>query len=102
MAKVALFIKSKAKPGQRDALRALWETHLRDAAAANPALEAYFYCYSNDDPDTVHLFEVYTDAAAQAADGGGDAFKTFMVEAGPLLDGFPEVHQMTPVWIKGD
>jgi len=40
MTKVALFIKSKAKPGKRDALRALWETHLRDSAAANPALEA--------------------------------------------------------------
>lgn len=101
MAKVALFIKSKAKPGKRDALRTLWETHLRDSAAANPALEAYYYCYDNDDPDVVHLFEVYGDATAQAADAGGDVFKNFMVEAGPLLDGFPEVYQTTPMWIKG-
>lgn len=102
MAKVALFIKSRAKAGQRDALRGLWESHLRDRAGANPALEAYYYCYDNDDPDVVHLFEVYRDAAAQAADGGGEAFATFMAEAGALLDGPPEFHQTTPMWIKGD
>jgi quinol monooxygenase YgiN len=101
MAKVALFIKSKAKPGQRDALQGLWESHLRDRAAANSALEAYYYCYDNADPDVVHLFEVYRDAAAQTADGGGAAFATFMAEAGPLLDGFPVVHETTPMWIKG-
>ena len=101
MAKVALFIKSKAKPEKRDALRGSWETHLRDRAAANLALEAYYYCYDNADPDVVHLFEVYGDATTQAADAGGDAFAAFMAEAGALLDGYPEVHETTPMWIKG-
>jgi len=100
MAKVALFIKSKAKPGKRDALRALWEKHLRDLAAANAAQEVYFYCYDNDDPDTFCLFEVYSSAEALAANAQGEAFGAYMAEAGPLLDGFPEVRQTTPMWIK--
>jgi len=101
MSKIAVFIKSKAKPGQRDALRAAWDRHLRARAESDPVFDAYYYCYDNDDPDTVMLFEVYNDAAAMAANAQGDALAAFMAEAGPLLDGFPEVHQTTPVWIKG-
>ncbi|MEQ8246404.1 MAG: antibiotic biosynthesis monooxygenase [Alphaproteobacteria bacterium] len=90
----------KEQPGQRDAVRALWESHLGDRAAANPSLETYVYCYDNDDPDVIHLFEIYRDAAAQAADGGSAAFAAFMAEAGPLLEGAPEIHRTTPMWIK--
>jgi hypothetical protein len=44
MSKVALFIKHRAVPEKRDAVRRIWEKHLKPRVAADPAHEAYFYC----------------------------------------------------------
>jgi len=100
MSDTVLFLTVRAQPGQRDALRALWDTHLRPRAADNPAQATYFYCYSDSDPDTIHMFEHYTDAAALAENAQAPFFADFLAEAAPLMAGAPEVAQATPVWIK--
>lgn len=45
MSKVALFIKHRAAPGQRDAVKKVWERYMQPAIARNKAHEAYYYCY---------------------------------------------------------
>ena len=101
MAKVALFIKTKTKPGKRDDVRNLWEQYLKSRAEANTAQELYVFCYDNNDPDTFLLFEVYNDPAALDENAKSDWFASYMEKVGPLLDGMPEVNMTTPVWAKG-
>ena len=91
MSKMALFIKTRAKPGKRDALKALWETHLKPRAAANPAQEAYYFCFDNDDPDVLCLFEVYNDPAVLAENAASGFFAAYP----------PAVTVTKPLWIKG-
>ena len=91
MAKVALFIKSKTKPGKRDDVRRLWEKHLKGRAEANPAQETYYFCYDNDDPDTFLLFEVYNDPAVMAENAQAEWFASYMEDVGPMMEGYPVV-----------
>lgn len=100
MADTVLFLTVRAQPGKRDALKAAWEAHLQPRAAENPAQATYFYCFSDSDPDTIHIFEHYTDPDALAANATAPFFADFMAEAAPLIAGEPQVAQATPVWIK--
>src|SRR5688572_313643 len=61
MSKTALFIKHKALPGKRDAVRRVWEKHLQGRIAENAAHEAYFFCYDEQDPDLICVFQLYGD-----------------------------------------
>ena len=101
MTKVALFIKTKTKPGKRDEVRELWEKFLKGRAEINDAQELYFFCNDNNDADTFLLFEVYSDPVALAKNATTEWFAAYMEAVGPLLDGMPEVHMTTPVWAKG-
>ncbi len=64
MSKAALFIKHRALPGKRDEVRRIWEQHLKPRVVANHAHEAYFYCYDDNDPDTICVFQQYVDRAS--------------------------------------
>jgi quinol monooxygenase YgiN len=99
MTKVAVFVTTKTKPGRRDEVRVLWEKHLKQRAAANAAQETYFFCYDNRDPDTFHLFEVYADPSALAANATADWFAAYLSEVGPLIEE-TAFHEATPIWVK--
>ena len=101
MRKTALILRVKARPGRRDELRALWDEHLRPRAEANPAQELYLYCYDVEDPDTIHMVEVYGDRDAMAANASTPWFGEYMRVAAPLIDGRPEMITAEPVWAKG-
>jgi hypothetical protein len=53
VSKVALFIRHKTRPGKRDAVREVWMRYMQPAIARNAEHEAYFYCFNNDDPDSI-------------------------------------------------
>ena len=55
---IALFIRHKAKPGRRDAMREIWEHYVKPRAAANPGHLEYFFCYDIKDPDTLVVFQL--------------------------------------------
>jgi quinol monooxygenase YgiN len=55
----------------------------------------YVFCYDNNDPDTIHLFEVYNDPAELDENARSDWFAAYMEEVGPLLDVMPEIHMTT-------
>ncbi len=101
MAKAALFIKHTALPGKRDEVRRVWEKHLKPNAAANPAHQAYFYCYDDADPDVIRVYQQYADRQAPQAFLKEPWYAANIAEVTPLLANQPEVRAVTPVWIKG-
>ena len=101
MGKLAMFIKSKAKPGKRDELQSLYQELLAPRAMQNDSQEVVVWCVDQHDPDTFYLFEIYTDAAAMGANAEAPWFADYMARAGNNLAAEPEVGMATPVWSKG-
>ncbi len=64
MSQFAIFVTIKLKPGLGDAFR----PHILENAAAavrdEPACHQFQVLTAEDDPDTYHFYEVYSDAAA--------------------------------------
>jgi quinol monooxygenase YgiN len=101
MSKAALFITHKAKPGKRDEVRRIWEKHLQQRIGANAAHEAYFYCYDDNDPDTICVFQLYTGRSAGQEFVKQPWYPAYEAEVTPLLTGTSEFRSATPFWIKG-
>ena len=97
---VALFLTIKTQPGQRDALVALWDAHLKTRAAENAAHVSYVFALDMGDPNTVHITEVYATEAAFQANSQAPWFAGYMAEAGPLLAGEPGFAMASPYWVK--
>lgn len=97
---VALFLTIKTQPGQRDALVALWDAHLKTRAAEDAAHVAYVFALDMGDPDTVHITEVYATQAAFEANSQSAWFSAYMAEAGQLLAGEPGFAMASPHWVK--
>lgn len=100
MSKTALFIHHNTLPGQREAVRAVWEKHLRPAIAANSAHQAYFYCFDDNDPDSISVYQQYEDAAAQQDFVKGPFYKAYIDEVSPLLAGEPQIWTANVQWSK--
>lgn len=100
MEKLALFIKTTCQPGKRDEVRQLWEKHLKPRVVDSTAQEVYFYCYDDQDEDTLYIFELYGDREAFGAAAAAPWFQAYMQEAGPLIAAPPEVGITTPQWTK--
>jgi len=101
MNKTALILTVRTKPGKRDELRALWNRQLRPRAETNDAQELYLDCYDAQDPDTIHMVEVYGDPQAMQSNASAPWFADYMRAAAPLLDGAPRMVTAAPQWAKG-
>lgn len=100
MPKTALFITHHIKPGQRDAVRAVWDKHMAPAITANPGHEFYVYCLDPSVPDTICAFQQYRTPEDAAAFVTTDAYRAYESEVAGLLVGPPEVKRLIPVWSK--
>lgn len=96
----ALFIVHRTQPGQRNAVRDIWEQHMAPAIWANSDHLAYYYCFDNDDADVLRVFQLYRDAAAAASFLEHPNYKTYLSEVEGLLAGPPEVHSAEALWQK--
>jgi quinol monooxygenase YgiN len=101
MSKIALVITDRALPGKRDEVRRVWEKHLKPNIADNPAHEAYFYCYDDNDPDVICAFQQYASRASAHEFLKAPWYAAYQDEVSPLLAGPPEIRSATPVWTKG-
>lgn len=101
MGDVAMFIKSKAQPGKREEILALYQEILAPRAEANDRQEVVVLAVDQHDPDAFYLFEIYADAEALGANAQSDWFADYMAKAGPLLAGEPEVGMASPAWTTG-
>jgi quinol monooxygenase YgiN len=100
MSKAAVFITHRALPGKRDEVRRVWERHLQPNIAANAAHEAYFYCYDDNDPDAICVFQQYADRASSQNFLAAPWYAAYVSEVTPLLAGQPEIRAATLVWAK--
>jgi quinol monooxygenase YgiN len=97
---VALFLKIETQPGQRDTLVDLWDEHLKSRAAQDNVHIDYIFALDMNDPNVVHITEVYTTQAAFQANTQSPWFANYMAEAGPLLAGEPDFAMASPYWVK--
>jgi quinol monooxygenase YgiN len=100
MTQVATIVSGRAKPGKRDELLALFKKELAPRATNNPAQQVVVWVADAADPDVFHLFEVYVDRAAMESNAKAEWFWAYMAQAGPLLDGQPEMKTGVPRWAK--
>jgi quinol monooxygenase YgiN len=101
MSKTALILTVRTQPGKRDELRAVWDEHLRPRAEANAAQELYLYCHDANEPDVIHLVEIYGDPAEIQRNANAPWFADYVHASAPLLAGQPTMVTAEPVWAKG-
>jgi quinol monooxygenase YgiN len=96
MPPVALIVRGTARPGQRPALRALYEQHLAPRALANEDQQVVVWGADDADADAFVLVEVYASREAVQANSRAPWFWEYLTQAQPLLAGQPEVITATP------
>jgi quinol monooxygenase YgiN len=69
--------------------------------ASNPAHEAYFYCYDDNDPDVICAFQQYRDRMSPQDFVEAPWYAAYIEEVTFLIAGEPEIRAVTPVWSKG-
>ena len=87
---IALVVKVKAKPGQRDALR-VSALKMANAVRTNEKGNKLFIVGDGPDEDSLVMLERYVDEAAMAEHRGMAHFKEIGREMGQFMDGRPEV-----------
>jgi quinol monooxygenase YgiN len=100
MSKTALFIRHQAKPGQRDNVRRVWEKYVKPRAAANPAHEAYYFCYDSKDPDVICVFQLYSREPAMQEFLKGAWYPDYLKEVGEFVALAPQITPADLVWAK--
>jgi quinol monooxygenase YgiN len=100
MAKMALFVKVNAQPGKRDEVKKMWEKYVKPHSETQASLEICCYCYANENPDTICLFELISDPSDSEAVMKSDWFASYQESLKPLIKGPPEIITATPIWIK--
>jgi len=101
MSRSATFVRHKAKPGRRDDLRRVWEKYVRDYVAGGDGTLSYFYCYDDNDPDTVIAVQLAADQATAQEFVKQPWFADYQRETAALLAGPSELRTATPQWVKG-
>lgn len=101
MSKSATFVRHKAKPGRRDDVRRIWEKYARDYVAGSSGQLTYYYCYDDDDPDTIIAFQLAADHASAQDFVKQPWFADYQRETADLLAGPSEIRTATPQWVKG-
>lgn len=95
----ALFIKHRTKPGRRDAVEAIWRSHMRPAIETNAGHVAYIYSFGGA-PDVIAAFQVYASKADAEAFLRSDAYQAYERTVSDLLEHQPDVTVLEPRWIK--
>jgi len=100
MDSIALVVTHYTLPGQREAVRTIWEKHMAPAVAANPGHLAYYYCFDATRPDVITAFQQYRSAEDASAFLQTDSYLAYEHEVAPLLAGAPQIQRLTPTWTK--
>lgn len=99
---VALIVRHRTKPGQRDAMRAVWERYIKPNVSQNPGHLAYYFNTVEDDPDGVVAFQIFTDHAAKDAFLASDWYPEYLEEVSPHIAEPPEITTASVAWSKQD
>lgn len=102
MSKSVTLVRHQAKPGRRDDLRRVWEKYVRAYVAGNDGALNCYYCYDDNDPDTIIVFQLSADPTVGLEFGKQPWFADYQRETAALLAGPSELRTATPQWVKGD
>ena len=100
MDKTALFIRHKAKVGQRENVQRVWEKHVKTRVEVNPGHLAYFFCHDESDPDVVRVFQLYRDKVAMKTFMAGDWYPEYLREISQFVAEEPQIQSAAAVWVK--
>ena len=100
MTPFALIVKHRTLTGKREEVRKVWEKHMAAAISANPGHTAYFYCFDNNEPDSIYAFQQYLSMEASQEFLQTTSYAAYLLEVEPLLAGPPQVTALTPIWSK--
>lgn len=100
MSKTALFIRHQAQPGRRDEVQRIWERHVKPRVEANPAHEAYYFCYDTNDSDVICVFQLYSSEAAMQEFLSGPWYPAYLSEVSHVVAAAPQISPATLVWDK--
>ena len=64
MNRFAIFVTVKLKPGMADQFRPIIEENAAAAVRDEPECRQFHVLQNNEDPDTFHFYEVYTEAGS--------------------------------------
>ena len=101
MSKAALFVRHRARPGRREDVRRVWEKHVKPRVEANANHEAYHFCFDDEDPDVICVFQLYRDRDAMKNFLSGEWYPLYLADVSPLVLEAPQLTTATPVWAKG-
>ena len=101
MSKSATLVRHRAKPGKRDDVRRVWEKYASNYVAGSDGALSYYYCYDDQDPDTVIVFQLAADQATGQDFVKQPWFADYQRETAALLAGPSEIRTATPQWVKG-
>ena len=97
---LALIIKHRTQSGKRDEVRRVWEKHMAPAISANPGHTAYFYCFDNNEPNSIYAFQQYLSLKASQEFLQTSGYAAYLREVEPLLAEPPQITALTPIWSK--
>ena len=100
MSKTALFVKHKAKPGNRDAVRQVWEKYVKPRVEENPAHEAYYFCYDDNDQDRICVFQLFSDKDAVKTFMAGEWYPEYLGKVTDLVAEEPQIISAAAIWMK--
>ena len=101
LANMAVFVKLKAQPGKREAVKELWEKYVKPHQESKPEILSCCYCFAMEDEDTIFVFELLSDPSAAEAALKSEWFTAYQVALRPLLARPPETTATSPIWSKG-
>ncbi|PHR85922.1 MAG: monooxygenase [Blastopirellula sp.] len=101
MTNFALFVRHKSKPGQRDKVREVWEQYVKPRAASNADHLAYYFCYDENQADTICVFQMFTDKQAYEDFLAGDWYPEYLDAVSEFVLEAPTLNTANPIWIKG-
>ena len=81
----ALVVEIRPHPGKKAALLARLAQHRANVLGNEPGCLRFDILESQDDEDTLFLYEVYEDAAALEAHGRTAHFQAYREDTGPMI-----------------
>lgn len=100
MSKIALFIRHKAKPGQREKIKEIWQTYVKPRVETNPAHELYYFCYDIKDEDIVSVFQLFTNKESIDQFMNGNWYPEYLEKISEIISEAPIISDAVPVWNK--
>ena len=97
---IGLIVTFKIKPEHKDAFMASLEGDARGSNNDEPGCLQFDVLQDNEDPNRVHLYEIYRDEAAVEAHRAAPHYTKWRAEVADWFDGEIERSVATPVYPK--